>query len=272
MARYHPIYEGLWDDGKLEGLSFECHGFFAFLCSNKRCRPSGIYRATDGQLAEDSGLSVGKVHTYLDALATRSRIVRDGAWLFVRGYLDRQPKHERLMKQVAGDLSECTSEAIGLAFFQRYPLLLQPMRALVGNLPAYTSSSPSSSASPSASHTPPPPFQEKGGSLPFEKFWMAYPSKTGRGIAEEAWGKLIAGKGRHQGKPRPSMDEILAAIEKQRAGRKWREGIIPNPATWVNQRRWHDEVDASPVLTPKTQGNVEALRRFTARGQKESQS
>jgi len=142
VARYHPIYEGLWDDAKLEGLSFECHGFFAFLCSNKRCRPSGIYRATDGQLAEDSGLPLARVRTYLDALATRSRIVRDGGWLFVRGYLERQPKHERLMKQVADDVKECTSEAIREAFFQRYPLLLQPMRALVGKLPAYTSSSP----------------------------------------------------------------------------------------------------------------------------------
>jgi len=130
VARYHPIYEGLWDDAKLEGLSFECHGFFAFLCSNKRCCFSGIYRATDGQLAQDSGLPVAKVRTYLDALATRSRIVRDGAWIFLRGYLERQPNHPRFLKRVVADLHDCSSETIQKAFFLKYPLLLHPMQAL----------------------------------------------------------------------------------------------------------------------------------------------
>ena len=60
-SRYHPIEDGLWDDPKLEGCSFEEHGFFAFLCSNHRQRPSGIYRATDGQLAADTGLPVKRV-------------------------------------------------------------------------------------------------------------------------------------------------------------------------------------------------------------------
>ena len=51
---YHPLYSTLWNDEKLEASPFEARGFFAYLCSNNRVRPSGIYRATDAQLAADT--------------------------------------------------------------------------------------------------------------------------------------------------------------------------------------------------------------------------
>jgi hypothetical protein len=123
VSRYHPVYSGLWDDEDLEGLSFEVKGFFIFLFTNTRMTPSGIYRATDTQLAVDTHLPKKRVHRYLMALVERHRIVRDGAWLFVRGYLARQGKSPQFLRAVEKDIHQCTSPVILEAFTQRYPLL-----------------------------------------------------------------------------------------------------------------------------------------------------
>src|SRR4029453_2975819 len=119
-STYHPIYSGLWNDDALEGLSFECHAFFAFLCSNDHVRPSGIYRVTDAQLVAETGLQLAKVRRYLSVLIERQRILRDGGWLFVCGYFKRQPKQERLLNGVRSDIEICSSLAILEAFGLRY--------------------------------------------------------------------------------------------------------------------------------------------------------
>ena len=75
----------------------------------------------------------------------------------------------------------------------------------------------------------------------FADFWKAYPKKQGIGAAEKAWKKI---------KPSEQLlGAMLFAISKQKRSRQWREGYIPNPATWLNQRRWEDVVDDAPPQT-----------------------
>lgn len=70
----------------------------------------------------------------------------------------------------------------------------------------------------------------------FDLFWAAYPNKTGKGTAEKSWNKL-----------RPTKElfsQIMEALQKAVRCERWvRENgrYIPNPATWLNQRRWEDE-------------------------------
>lgn len=71
-----------------------------------------------------------------------------------------------------------------------------------------------------------------GAEAAFENFWAAYPSKVGKGIARKAFMRAHCYK---------FIDRVLAAIERQRHGEKWRKGYIPNPSTWLNQERWSDE-------------------------------
>jgi hypothetical protein len=120
-STYHPIYSGLWNDEALEGTSFECHGFFAFLCSNDHVRPSGIYRMTDAQLVAETRLSLRRVRAHLSTLIQRGRILRDGYWMFVCGYFKRQPKGENLLNGVRQDVDNCSSLAIIDAFGLKYP-------------------------------------------------------------------------------------------------------------------------------------------------------
>lgn len=96
------------------------------------------------------------------------------------------------------------------------------------------------------------------GPTPFDRFWQAYPRKTGKGAAEKAWAKM-----------KPPIEAVLAAIEWQRTSTEWlREGgqFIPHPSTWINQKRWLDEPPPDgPVLSGQEAQNLEASRRWVGR-------
>ena len=71
----------------------------------------------------------------------------------------------------------------------------------------------------------------------FARFWSAYPRHEAKQTALRAFVKLNPDDG--------LLREMLAAIEKQKASSQWRENggqYIPHPSTWLNQRRWEDEV------------------------------
>ncbi len=76
----------------------------------------------------------------------------------------------------------------------------------------------------------------------FDAFWTPYPVKVGKKAALKAWAKI---------KPDESLlGTIVAALETQKhtkAQLKARGEFAPawpNPSTWLNGRRWEDEVDA----------------------------
>lgn len=69
----------------------------------------------------------------------------------------------------------------------------------------------------------------------FEIFWKAYPKKVGKGKAFESWQKI---------KPSAELQaKILRAVSEQSRSAQWQKEngqYIPNPVTWLNQRRWDD--------------------------------
>jgi phage replication O-like protein O len=79
----------------------------------------------------------------------------------------------------------------------------------------------------------------------FDIFYKAYPVHIGRSPAEKSWNK----------NGRPSLEIILSAIEKQKL---WRSSKKPgefrpewkNPATWLNQKCWDDEVEDNGTSGP----------------------
>jgi hypothetical protein len=93
----------------------------------------------------------------------------------------------------------------------------------------------------------------------FDELWTAYPVKEGKGAALKAFQRLAPSNG--------TVNAIMAGLERWKASDRWARGYVVHLANWLHQRRWEDEpAPAQPMLTPKTQGNVEALRRFVARG------
>jgi rRNA processing protein Gar1 len=77
----------------------------------------------------------------------------------------------------------------------------------------------------------------------FETFWKAYPRKVGKDAARRAFAKV-----------KVPVETLVAAVEAQKASPQWTKDngqFIPNPATWLNQGRWEDEVKpANPEDDP----------------------
>lgn len=74
----------------------------------------------------------------------------------------------------------------------------------------------------------------------FAEFWSAYPKKVGKGAAEASWRKH-----------RPPLQTVLDAVKRQAESDQWRKDggqFIPNPATWLNQKRWEDDAQLSKVV------------------------
>lgn len=68
--------------------------------------------------------------------------------------------------------------------------------------------------------------------LEFSQFWDAYPKKVAKANAQKAWERQ-----------KPDLAEVLKAVECCKASDQWRqEQYIPHPATWINGRRWEDEL------------------------------
>jgi len=68
----------------------------------------------------------------------------------------------------------------------------------------------------------------------FDIFWMAYPKKVGKAEAVKAWNKLRLGNDillHIHG--HINLAYVISHVEKQ---------YIPNPATYLNQARWNDEI------------------------------
>jgi hypothetical protein len=66
----------------------------------------------------------------------------------------------------------------------------------------------------------------------FAEFWQHYPAKVGKGAALKAWPKAVREAG---GDP----SEIVIALKARL--HLFNPEFVPNPATWLNQRRWEDD-------------------------------
>lgn len=67
----------------------------------------------------------------------------------------------------------------------------------------------------------------------FEQFWKKYPRKVAKPNAQKAWLKI---------KPDDALTEkMIAAINRQELCNSEIK-FVPHPATWLNNRRWEDEV------------------------------
>ena len=71
----------------------------------------------------------------------------------------------------------------------------------------------------------------------FDRFWESYPRKEAKQTAKKAFEKLNPDEA--------LLQTMLEAIERFKGSAQWLEEngrFIPHPATWINQRRWEDEV------------------------------
>ena len=75
----------------------------------------------------------------------------------------------------------------------------------------------------------------------FDMFWNAYPKKVDKQGTKKAFKKVDV-----------PITTILAALENHKRSAQWNKDggqYIPNPTTWINQRRWESELAAKKQET-----------------------
>lgn len=78
-----------------------------------------------------------------------------------------------------------------------------------------------------------PPFDHEK----FEVFWKEYPVKKAKAVAIKSWDKLKINN--------ELFDIIIIALKEHKKLPQWIKNngqFIPMPSTWLNQRRWEDEL------------------------------
>lgn len=90
----------------------------------------------------------------------------------------------------------------------------------------------------------------------FAEFWKAYPKKKAKKDAMKAFDKLAE----------EDYPLLIPAIELQKQTNDWKKEdgkYIPHPATWLNGRRWEDEIDSVTVsdVEPKPLQSADDFRK-----------
>lgn len=70
----------------------------------------------------------------------------------------------------------------------------------------------------------------------FEMFWKHYPKKVEKVKAKKAWLKT---------KDKPYVDDIIKAVNFYKMTKTVKDGFVCNATTWINGRRWEDEIQLS---------------------------
>ena len=94
----------------------------------------------------------------------------------------------------------------------------------------------------------------------FEEFWKSYPRKEGKQKARSAFEKVDV-----------DLDVLLTALEQHKKSAQWTKNggeFIPHASTWLNGRRWEDQMAADYSSIPKGasgelgEAELEAIRRI----------
>lgn len=100
----------------------------------------------------------------------------------------------------------------------------------------------------------PKPLAESVAVEGFDRFWKLYPRKVQKAKAEAAWKKLSV---------TPDMfATIITALAKQAISIDWLKSggqYIPHPSSWLNGRRWEDEVSPAGAGKPSRQTPLDQI-------------
>jgi len=90
----------------------------------------------------------------------------------------------------------------------------------------------------------------------FAQFWQAYPRKVGKQDAKKAFAKIDV-----------DIDVLLAALEKQKGSEQWQKDggqFVPHPATWLNGRRWEDELTPYSGARAQSPYHIQTAAEYAA--------
>lgn len=238
-----------WTDSKVKQLSLTEKAVFLYLITNPHTHLCGLYYLPLSLATEEIGVPI-KWPAILKRFADLELAYYDDEQrlVWVCKMFGYQGRGENIYKSVAKHLQSFHPSFLINSFIDLYI----PIKSLIpkgfikgvhkgdsnpmrrGSV-TITDSSTSSSSEFNQESGQEIEIKTDTDKADFEAFWNAYPRKTGKKKAYDAW---------HAAKDRPALPVILAKIVELSKTDQWMKDdgkFIPHPSTWLNQGRWDDQ-------------------------------
>lgn len=251
---YRTVCCEFWTDPKVRTLSVHGKLTFLYLMTNPHSHLSGLYYLTRDMMRSETSIGRGIDGALSELQSNQLAIFLDAyQQIWVVNMFRYQGKGQKTDSGVARHLTTLHSSPLITRFIEKYPQVARylpegfircPIDA--PSTPHTDFASPVPSSDSSLLTNPDQDLKSKNhanknaASHDFEQFWQQYPRKIGKKAALAAWGRAD---------DRPALAEILLAVDHAKRSEQWtKDGgqFIPHPATWLNQGRWADVVEASP--------------------------
>ena len=260
MAVYRQIYLSFWTDSKIdEDFTPEDKYFYLYLLTNPHTNLCGCYEVGTKQMARETGYNEDTVKHLIKRLETVHNVIRycrdTKEILLINWWKHNWTESDRLLKGV-----EKSAAGVKCPAFKEY------ISALLNNedpkdtlcIPYTDPMDTSVSVTVTDTVTDIESINNNNYyTEDFEKFWETYPKKVGKKEAYKAFRKA-----------RMPLQTLLDAVKAQMQTDLWKKEngrFIPNPATWLNQGRWDDEV-AEKAAAADEDFNTWALNKLRGKG------
>lgn len=208
------------DDEKIEDVGLEGAGLYAMaLCVAKRLNE-------DGRIRRSKLRRLGASDDLIDECVAVGLFTEDGDSVFIAAWLGHNESAEDIATRRAEDAAR--------------------KRVTRAKRPAGHSETSGRSPSGRADLEEEEEEDKKRTDAAFAEWWMAYPRKESKQSARKAYAKALTDGPK---KSRPTTEALTEALSAQCS--VWRRenrpvDKMPHAATWLNGRRWEDEVLSSP--------------------------
>jgi hypothetical protein len=233
-----PLRRGIWEhvrDGrmsKLEALAF------IYICSQADTR-TGIWKGSAGALAGELGLPERTARDVLEKMEHGDYVRRfavPGQHLCYPILVHKFPisQGEHNGEQLDALSSSKSDGCLEVRYFSREHGVEQHGEHGVehGAAQRIQETRDRIKDTPSARDEQPNTLEQETIEAGFEVFWECWPLKQAKSAARRAWGKI----------PLAEYAAISSGLAHWKTSDQWKRGIIPHAATWLNGKRWTDEI------------------------------
>lgn len=233
MASYSKIYTTFWTDSKIDEFTADDRYLYLYLLTNPRINLCGCYEVGVKHIAYETGISTDKVQKSIERLS-QFKVVKyckeTKELLIVNWHKYNWTSSPRFIGGVKKEI-----EAVKCPEFKAYLMRVSGLSDTITEDIDITEYGINSTNTAPDAVTNTDPLIEKR----FNQFWELYPKKQGKGAAEKSWARI---------KPNAELfDKIITAVQNNiDHNRQWQRNngqYIPNPSTWLNQKRWEDGIE-----------------------------
>jgi len=240
-SRYSKIQSTIWTSDKFNAAKEFSQKVYLYLLCCPHGNSAGLYRLPEGYAMTDLKCSQQRYQNALSDLKSVGLVEHDGDIVMVKQFLKfnpfMNPKHARgtcteIAEFINNPLYSLLYKDVETFCIEYIEEFSKPKNSIdtvsiqyQNGISTETKTETKTKTETNTAHTR------------FESFWSSYPKKKAKGDAEKAFNKI---------KPDDVLlKTMLDAIDAQSRSPDWKKDggqFIPYPATWLNQKRWEDEI------------------------------